>query len=70
LHSGIGLGVLRIANKAKASATTSIAVLDHNGFFDLTELFELLTKSLVVGVPCEASNEELRHGESDVWVEH
>jgi len=70
LHSGIGLGVLGIANKAKASAAASIAVLNHDGFFDLTELLELLTESLVVGVPCEASNEELRHGESDVWVEH
>jgi hypothetical protein len=107
LHSGIGLGVLGIANKAKASAAASIAVLNHDlwhvsmgsmltkaivgwrvtyGFFDLTELFELLTESLVVGVPCEASvkgqwrsvckgagylpNEELRHGGSDFWVEH
>jgi imidazolonepropionase-like amidohydrolase len=63
LHSGIGLGVLRIADEAKASATTSIAVLNHDGFFDCTELLELLTESLVVGMPCEASNEELRHGE-------
>jgi hypothetical protein len=52
-------------------------------FFDLTELLELLAKSLVVGMPCEASvkgqsrprsrngahlpNEEFRHVVSDVW---
>jgi len=70
LHSGIGLGVLRIANEAKASAAASITVLDYDGFFDLTELFELLAKSLVVGMPCKASNKEFRHGGSDVWIEH
>jgi len=69
LHSGIGLGVLRIANEAKASAAASITVLDYDGFFDLTELFELLAKSLVVGMPCKASNKEFRHGGSDVWIE-
>jgi len=69
LHSGIGLAVLRIANEAKASAAASITVLDYDGFFDLTELFELLAKSLVVGMPCKASNKEFRHGGSDVWIE-
>jgi len=69
LHSGIGLGVLRIANEAKASAAASITVLDYDGFFDLAELFELLAKSLVVGMPCKASNKELRHAGSDVWIE-
>jgi hypothetical protein len=30
LHSGIGLRVLSIADKAKATATSSIAVLNHD----------------------------------------
>jgi hypothetical protein len=63
LHSSIGLRVLGIANEAEAPATSSIAVLDDDSFFDLTELVELLAKSLVVGVPRKASNEEFRHGD-------
>jgi len=50
-----------IADKSEATAASSITVLDDNGFINLTELLESFTESGLIGVPCEAANEELRH---------
>jgi len=63
LHGVIGLRLLREAHEAESTAAASIAVLDNDSFFDLAELFELLAKSGIVGVPGKATNKELgRHG--------
>jgi len=59
LHGRVGVCVIGEADEAKASAATSVAVLDDNGFFDLAELLELLAEGAVVGVPGKASNEQL-----------
>ena len=71
-NSGVSLGVLRETNEAETTAATGITVLDDdlrwsvvvawvwmrctNGFLNLTELFELAAESLVIGVPCKASD--------------
>lgn len=63
----VGLGVLGEANKAETTAATGVAVLHDDlcslvrvacgwaegtySFLDLTELFELATESLIIGVP-------------------
>lgn len=71
-NGSIGLGVLGETNEAEATAATGITVLDNdlrwsvvvawvrmrctNGFLNLTELFELAAESLVIRVPCKASD--------------
>ena len=70
-NSGVSLGVLRETNEAETTAATGITVLDDDlrwsvvvawvwvgctyGFLNLTELFELAAKSLVIGVPSKAA---------------
>jgi len=61
LHGGVSLGILGEANEAKATAATSIAILDDDSFFNLAEFFELLAKGSVIGMPCEATNKEFGH---------
>ena len=73
LDSFVGSLLIREANEAEATATTSVTVFDNDlyhgvirvscmagvertySLFDLAILFELGTKSAVVGVPCKAT---------------
>jgi len=61
LHCIVGLGVLGEAHETESTATASIAVLNDDGFLNLAEFLELLAQSLVVGMPCKATNEEFGH---------
>jgi len=57
LQSAFGFVVVGEGDKAKATGTTGLAVLDNDGVFNLTEFLELGAKGLIVGVPRETSNE-------------
>jgi len=59
--SSFGIRFLTVTDKSKATAATSITVLDDDGFLNGAELLKLLTQCVLVGVPCEATNKELRH---------
>jgi len=63
LNGVFGLGVLREAHEAKAAAAASVAVLDHDCFFDIAKLLELGPERHVIRVPGEAANEDFRHDE-------
>jgi len=57
----IGIGLLAVANETETTAASGITVLDYDSLLYGAELLELLTESILISVPCEASNEELRH---------
>jgi len=57
LHGGIGFSIAGEAHEAKASAATSIAIFDDDGFLDLAKLLKLLAQCPVVGMPGKTSNE-------------
>jgi len=50
-----------IANETKTAAAASITVLDNDSLLDGAEFLEFLTERILISVPCEAANEELRH---------
>jgi hypothetical protein len=58
---GISFSLLRETHKAESTATACVSVLDYDGFFDLTILLEFRTEGGIIGMPCEAANEQLGH---------
>jgi hypothetical protein len=61
IDGSISISFLGVADETEATATTSVTVLDNDGFLNGAELLKLLAKSILVGVPGKASNKELRH---------
>jgi len=56
------IGILTKAYEAKAPAATGVAILDDNRLLNGSELLELLAESHLIGMPGEAANKELGHG--------
>jgi hypothetical protein len=54
---------LRESHKAKSATAAGIAIFDYNGFLNGSEFLEFTAKSRIVGVPGEATNEDLGHNE-------
>jgi len=63
LDGGVGFTVLGEAHEAKAAAAASIAILNHDGLFDLAKLLKLGSESHIIGMPGEAANEDFGHDE-------
>jgi len=57
--SSLGVGLLAVTDEAETTAATSVTVLDDDSLLDGAKLLELLTKRILISVPCEAANEEL-----------
>jgi len=52
---------LGVTDEAKATATASVAILDDYSFLDGSKFLELLAQCILIGVPRQSSNKELRH---------
>jgi hypothetical protein len=51
------VGCRRCGGRRKEDA--SVTILDDDSLLDGAKLLELLTKRILISVPCEAANEEL-----------
>jgi len=60
-NGSFSIGLLTITDKAETTTAASVTILDDDSLLDGAELLELLTKRILISVPCEAANEELRH---------
>jgi hypothetical protein len=60
-NSLVGIIFLGVSDKSKATATASVAILDDDSFLDGAKLLELLSQSVLLGVPCQATDKKLRH---------
>jgi hypothetical protein len=57
----LGILLLGVSHESETAASAGISILNDDSFLDLAEFFELLAKRAFFGVPCQASNKELRH---------
>lgn len=55
--SRLGILLAREAHEPETAATACIPVLDDDCFIDLPELLEFRAQGLIVGMPCEATDE-------------
>jgi len=57
--SSLSVGLLAVTDETETTAAASVTVLDDDSLLDGAKLLELLTKRILISVPCEAANEEL-----------
>jgi hypothetical protein len=60
-NRSVGVCLVGELHEAKATAPTSVAVFDHNRFFNLTKLLELGAESGIISVTGKAANEKFSH---------
>lgn len=62
VNGSVSISLLSIANESEATAATGVTVLNNDSLLHNSELLKLHAESILVGVPSQASDEELRHG--------